>query len=151
MPVSGTIAREPNRLLIVWVAATTLPSPSATVRCVVCAEPAGPTPEPNVPALPMSMSARRAAAYSLAIRRATGTSMNAGSPVAAVRSANAILSASASRWMPSTVPKPSSATSKPSSRLRIWIRWMPPAVGGGQPTISKPRYVPRTGVRSTVR
>ena len=39
MPVSGTIAREPNRLLIVCVAATTLPSPSATVMCVVCAEP----------------------------------------------------------------------------------------------------------------
>ena len=107
MPVPGTIAVEPNRLLIVCVAATTLPSPSATVTCVVCGEPPARRRRPARRPCAMSMSARRAAAYSLAIRRATGTSTKAGSPVAAVRSAKAIFSASASRWMPSTVPKPS--------------------------------------------
>ena len=42
-------------------AATTLPSLSATVTCVVCGEPAA-TPAPGAPALVISMSARRAAA-----------------------------------------------------------------------------------------
>ena len=39
-PVPGTVAFDPNRLLMVWVIATTLPSASAVVTCVVWAEPA---------------------------------------------------------------------------------------------------------------
>ena len=62
MPVPGAIAREPNRLLMVWVAATTLPSASATVRCVVWTEPADATPAPWACALPMSICARRVVA-----------------------------------------------------------------------------------------
>ena len=37
LPVPGTVAFDPNRLLMVWVIATTLPSASAVVRCVVWA------------------------------------------------------------------------------------------------------------------
>ena len=39
MPVPGTMKRAPKELMIVWVLATTLPLPSATVRCVVCDPP----------------------------------------------------------------------------------------------------------------
>jgi hypothetical protein len=39
-PVPGTVAFDPNRLLRVWVIATTFPSESAVVTCVVWPEPA---------------------------------------------------------------------------------------------------------------
>jgi hypothetical protein len=104
MPVSGTIARAPKGLLMVWVAATALPSPSATVTWVVWGELAAVTQAPCARARVMSIPARRAAAYSGAMRRPTGTSTKVGSPVAAARSAKAILRASAIRWKPSTVP-----------------------------------------------
>ena len=61
MPVPGTIAFAPKRLLIVCVAPTTLPSASATVTWVVWGAPA-PTPAVCAPALPMSIAPRRAAA-----------------------------------------------------------------------------------------
>ena len=35
IPVPGTVTFEPHSSLIVWVAATTFPSASATVTCVV--------------------------------------------------------------------------------------------------------------------
>ena len=66
MPVPGTVAFDPNRLLMVWVIATTLPSASAVVTCVVWAEPAA-TPRavaPYSPARSGRICARRVAAYS---------------------------------------------------------------------------------------
>ena len=39
--------RAPNVLLMVWVAATTFPMPSATVRWVVCGLAAVPMPAPQ--------------------------------------------------------------------------------------------------------
>ena len=36
MPVPGTITPEPKGLPSVWVTVTTVPSPSATAKCVVC-------------------------------------------------------------------------------------------------------------------
>ena len=102
MPVPGTVAFDPNRLLMVWVIATTLPSASAVVTCVVCAEPAA-TPAvtpiaPYSPARSGRICARRAAACSFESRRSTGMSTKAGSPVHALRSAKPILSTSAIRW-----------------------------------------------------
>ena len=57
----GTVAFDPKRLLIVWVAATTLPSPSATVTWVVWGAACRGTPAPYAVAFARSMSRRRAA------------------------------------------------------------------------------------------
>ena len=62
MPVPGTMKRAPKELLIVWVLATTLPLPSATVRCVVCEPCAGETPGPQASARRRSMRERRSVA-----------------------------------------------------------------------------------------
>ncbi len=98
-PVPGTVAFDPNRLLMVWVIATTLPSASAVVTWVVWAEPAAtPATAPYSPARSSRIWARRAAACSFEMSRSTGMSTKAGSPVQALRSAKPILSTSAIRW-----------------------------------------------------
>ena len=59
MPVPGTMKRAPNRLLMVCVVLTTLPLPSATVRCVVSAPSAACRPPVQRMARARSMPARR--------------------------------------------------------------------------------------------
>src|SRR5262245_51791275 len=60
-PVPGTVAFEPKVASIVCVAATTLPSPSATVTWVVCGDVDTGTPAGCTPVRARSIALRRAA------------------------------------------------------------------------------------------
>ena len=89
-PVPGTVTLEPNSSLMVCVMATTLPWSSATVRCVVLPDSplnAAGSPARWVDGRARSISPRRARAYSLEVRPASGIRAKAGSAMYSNRSA----------------------------------------------------------------
>ena len=139
IPVPGMTMRAPKVLLMVKVQAATRPSRSAAVMWVVLAPSPWRMPGPQVWVRAMSMRARRSAAYSLLVSRATGTWTKSGSPEASARSAKAIFSASAIRCTRSGEPKPMARTSNASRMFNIWVMCTPEAAGGGGAMISQPR------------